>query len=210
MVKNALHNHHQPHQQQNKYWHVRSWRLFSFPLFFPPLEKWLKRLTYYQNGCQIISWPSIINWLTAAALAKTPGLILAGGALLSCPVAPTEPPPLSVMGLRALMSIWGGLYVQWPSSVSWWFWRWMLPLFSFFSCSQQIIVACSRCSFRFIPCRRPPAAIKSHPQISVSIIFSSPPSLIPYKVCVWALCFLSLFYLAAATFLWTWIIPDYT
>lgn len=50
-------------------------------------------------------------------------------------------------------------------------------------CSQQIIAACGSCrSFRFIPCRRPPAAIKSHPQISVSIIFSSPPSFIPYKV----------------------------
>lgn len=48
----------------------------------------------------------------------------------------------------------------------------------------QTLVArsCSCCSFTFIPCRRPPAAIKSHPQISVSIIFSSPSSFIPYEV----------------------------
>lgn len=69
----------------------------------PPLEKWLKRLIYYQNGCQIISWPSIIDWVIAAALVKMPGLILAGAALSSCPVPPTEPLPLYVTRLSILM-----------------------------------------------------------------------------------------------------------
>lgn len=95
MLKNAPRNRRQPHQQGNTYWHVRSWRLFSFF----PLEKWIKQLIYYQNGCQIISWPSIINWVIAAALVK----ILAGAALCSCPVPPTEPLPLYVTRLRILM-----------------------------------------------------------------------------------------------------------
>lgn len=190
--------------------------LISFLLFFS-LEKWLKRLIYYQNGCQIISWPSIMNWFIGAALVKTPGLILAGAVLLSCPVPPTEPVPLPVMGwgsgswcesgetLSALAIFCpGGFDVDVHSVL-------MYGLYAETAlCSQQIIVARSCCSFRFIPCRRPPAAIKSHPQISVSIIFSSPPSFIPYKVGVWALCFLPLFYLAAVTVLWTRIIPDYT
>lgn len=70
---------------------------------FFPLEKWLKRLIYYQNGCQIISWPSIIDWVIAAALVKMPGLILAGAPLFSCPVPPTKPLPLYVTRLCILM-----------------------------------------------------------------------------------------------------------
>lgn len=184
-----------------------------FPLFFSSLEKWLKRLICYRNGCQIISWPSIMNWFTAAAVVKTPGLILAGGALMFCPVPPTEPlPPSLCHGAHGSDVNLGRLHLQWPSSVVWTLdvnSGLMYELHAETSlCSQQIIAACVCCSFRFIPC--PPGAIESNPQICVSIIFSSPPSFIPYKVCVWALCFLSLFYLAVAAVLWTWIIPDYT
>lgn len=95
-----------------------------FPPFFP-FEKWLRRLICYQNSCQIISWPSIINWFTAAALVKTPGPILAGPELLSCPVPPTERAcPSSCHGAQGSDVNLGRLRLQWPSSVSWWVWHW--------------------------------------------------------------------------------------
>lgn len=93
--------------------------LISFLLFFS-LEKWLKRLIYYQNGCQIISWPSIMNWFTGED--ARPDLGRSGALVLSC--APDRACPSSChgMGLRVLMWIWGDSVCS-GHLLSWWFWR---------------------------------------------------------------------------------------